>query len=229
MKKILIFPAVLLLLAGAVLPGIAAAVTDSRREVSYHPMQSVALELSPEQSLTPLEKLRLVQNVVDIDPSQASMTEEEVYAAAEAGMEPYINAGIFQWFQPDHQSAAPKLAVDPADPSRHLVCWTVTYISKQEPTQALLLDLDDKTGQILSITYDRNESFSMKGVWDRNIQTLEGFSDIFFSGLGMAVEEEYQLFEKHGGTSVARYVFPEGGQIDLYAEGGGAFYVVCWF
>ena len=228
MKKILIILAVLLLLAGAMLPGIAAAVMDSHAEASYRPMQSASLDISRETPLAALEKLRLVQNVVDIDASQAAMTEEEVFSAAEAGLQPYIDAGLFQWFQPDNQSAAAKLAVDPADPSHHLVCWTVTYISKQAPQRTLLLDIEDATGQILSISYNCYDSFTMEGVWERNKKTLDAFSAIFFSGLGMTAPE-YALLERDGGVSVARYVFPEGGQIDLYAEGGGAFYVVCWF
>ena len=228
MKKMLIFLALLLFLAGAMLPQIASAVMDSHPNVSYRPILSTALDISRETSLAPLEKLRLVQNVVDLDPSQASMTEEEAYAAAEAGIQPYIGAGLFQWFQPDRQSAAPKLAVDPADPSRHLVCWTVTYISKQEPQRSLLMDIEDGTGQILSISYNCYGSFTVEGVWERNQKALDGFSSIFFSGLGLTAPER-ELLERDGGVSVARYVFPEGGQIDLYAEGGGAFYAVCWF
>ena len=235
MKKLLITFTALLLLTGAMLPGIASAVLDRTAVPAYQPMRPVALELSEEVPPTALEKLRLISYVVDIDASQAAMTEEEVFAAAEAGMEPYVDAGLFQWFETDHQSAAAKLAVDPADPSRHLVCWTVTYISKPEQ-QTLVLDLDDETGQILSIRHDRYDSFSMEGVWERNQETLEAFSAIFFSGLGLTEEmagAEYQLLERDGGVSVAQYRFtedPQGGkQIDFYAEGGGGFYTVFWF
>ena len=236
MKKLLMALTALLLLAGAMLPGIASAVMDRHTEASYQPIHSVALDISRETPLTALEKLRLIQNVVDIDPSQATMTEAEVYAAAEAGMQPYIDAGLFQWFQPDHQSAVPKLAVDTADPSRHLVCWTVTYISKRAPNQTLLMDLDDETGQILGISHACYEEFSMDGVWERNQKTLDAFSAIFFSGLGLTEEAagaEYRLLERDGGVSVAQYRFMDdlavSPQIDFYAEGGGGFFTVFWF
>ena len=232
MKKILIALTAVFLAVIAALPVIVGAVMDSNAPVGYSPMQSVKLDISQNPKLSYLEKLHLFSytQAVDIQENQASMTEEEAISAAISAMQPYVDAGIFEWFEPDHHSAVPKLAVDTKDTSRYVVHWSVTFIHKKDPTQNLMLDIDDESGKILGIRYDRYTSFSMDGVWERNQAIMDAFTAIYFSQLGLteeAAQVEYQYLERDGGVSCAQYHFPEL-QIDFYVDGTGGFYVVFW-
>ena len=173
MKKLkmplLVLLATIMLAAFASLPAIAASVQDSTtvNHSGYGQMKSMELEFAEEKETLPMMgKLALLGHMecVDIDPSQASMTEEEVFAAAEASMEAYIDAGIFQWFDVTLRSAVPKLGVDLNDVNNYIVLWTVSFVDEVDQSCVLLLDIDDETGKILSIRYGVYDSYSMDGV-----------------------------------------------------------------
>lgn len=239
---ILILFTVILLIAGASLPAIAASVQDSTtvNHSGYGQMKSMELEFAEEKETLPMMgKLALLGHMecVDIDPSQASMTEEEVFAAAEASMEAYIDAGIFQWFDVTLRSAVPKLGVDLNDVNNYIVLWTVSFVDEVDQSCVLLLDIDDETGKILSIHYGVYDSYSMDGVWKHNKVIMDNFTDIYFSQLGMTEAKEYvesvdagvAYFQRDGGISSALYSFGDAvyGEINMefYVEGAGGFYL----
>lgn len=239
---ILILFTVILLIAGASLPAIAASVQDSTtvNHSGYSQMKSMELEFGEEKETLPMMgKLALLGHMesVNIDSSQASMTEKEVFRAAETLMADYENAGIFQWFDVTLRSATPKLGVDLNDPNNFLVYWTVSFINEKDQSCSLLLDIDDETGKILCIRYDVYDSYSMDGVWERNKTIMDAFTDVFFSQLGMTEAKEYaesiaagnEYFEVDGGISSVKYSFGDAlyGEIHVTfcVEGPGGFYL----
>lgn len=238
---ILILLTILLLIACASLPAIAAAVQDkaSVNNSGYSDMQSVELNLGEEKETLPMMgKLAMLGNmeVVNIDLSQASMTEEEVFTAVEAQMAAYEEAGIFQWFDVTLRSAVPKLGVDLDDANNFLVHWTVSFVNEDNPI-SLVLDIDDETGKILSLTYGVYDSFTMDGVWKRNKVIMDDFTDVYFTQLGLTEAAEYaestgtgyEYSERDGGVSSALYSFGDVtyGEItmEFYVEGPGGFYL----
>ena len=145
----------------AVLPRLTGAFYDDRLQgqSGSAPIQSVELELHDMDSDAPgymLRKLALERSMTDvpITSQQASMTEEEVIAAAQAGMEIYVDAGIFEWFDCTYQGADPYFGLEPSDKSRHMIFWSVVFTNENRPYQSLLLHIDDETGKIIYIKYE---------------------------------------------------------------------------
>ena len=172
-----------------------------------------------------MDKLSILRHAqpVDITHTQATMTQEAVFAAVEREMVRYEDAGIFQWFEITRQTAVPKLGIDINDVNHFLVYWTVTYINKTDPSRSLMVDLDDESGKILSIRYDVYDTYSMDGIWERNRATMDAFTEIYFSQLDV-IPPDYEYFERDGGVSSALYHFEELA-IEFFAEGAGGFYL----
>lgn len=246
MKKwkipLLILMTLALLAVFAALPVIAASVQDSATVNSsgFRQMQSLKLDFSQKKETLPmLAKLAMLGNMetIDIDPSQASMTEEEVFQAVESQLKDYEDAGIFQWFDVSVRGALPRLGIDLNNTNNFLVYWTVSYSSKDGDTRSLVVDIDDETGKILHISYYVYEPYSMDGVWERNQVVLDAFTDIYFSQIGLTDEAEYAesitsgftYYERDGGVScavcyLADAVYGKVG-LEFFAEGAGGFYL----
>ena len=224
MKKILVFLTGLLLLLGAILPRIVAAVQDDAilSRGGYSEITTIRLDFLER---TMMDKLSILSHAqpVDITRTQATMTQEAVFAAVEREMAMYEDAGIFQWFEITRLTAQPKLGIDVNDVNHYLVYWTVTYINKKDPNRSLVVDLDDESGKILSIRYEVYDTYSMDGVWERNRATMDAFTEIYFSQLDLT-PRDYEYFERDGGVSSALYHFEEFA-IEFFAEGAGGFYL----
>lgn len=238
----LTFLTILILVTCAMLPVIAAFVQDSStaNQSSHSEMKSMKLEINKHRETIPMVgKLSLLQNMetINIDPSQASMTEEEAFQAAQEQMEAYEDAGIFQWFDVTHRFAEPRLGIDLKDANNFLVYWTVSFVNEDGQGQWLNLDIDDETGKILCIYYGVHGSYSMDGVWQRNKIIMQEFTDIYFTQLDLTVAKEFALSsesgysysERDGGVSSALYSFWDAtyGEISLefYVEGPGGFFL----
>ena len=224
MKKALIFLTVLLLLLGGGMPWIVSAVQDNAllHHSGYRDIDAIQLDFA-ERSMADKLSLLSHSHPVDITHTQATMTQEAVFAAVEREMAQYEDAGIFRWFETTRQTAVPKLGIDVNDVNRFLVYWTVTYINKKDPSRSLMVDLDDETGKILSIRYEVYDTYSMDGVWERNRATMDAFTEIYFSQLDVT-PPDYEYFERDGGVSSALYRFEEF-EIAFFAEGAGGFYL----
>lgn len=237
---LLILLAAALLAACAALPAVAAAVQDRSavNHSGFSGLKSVKLELhEKDETLPMLGKLACLRNMasVNIAPIQASMTEEEAIAAAEAAMVLYEEAGIFQWLDLTCLSAVPKLSMDPEDASEFIMYWTVTFVGETDGGPSLLLDVDDDTGKILCISYAVYGSYTMDDVWERNAGILDAFTDIYFSQLGLTEAAQqvistgtgYKYFERDGECSSAQYSFSDTvyGEINLEfsVDGAGGF------
>lgn len=224
MKKALIFLTILLVLLGGGMPWIVSAVQDNAllHHSGYCDIDAIQLDFS-ERSMADKLSLLSRSQPVDITHTQATMTQEEVFAAVEREMAQYEDAGIFQWFEITRRTAQPKLGIDVNDVNHYLVYWTVTYINKTDPSRSLMVDLDDESGKILSIRYEVYDTYSMDGVWDRNRATMDAFTEIYFSQLDVT-PPNYEYFERDGGVSSALYRFEEFA-IEFFTEGAGGFYL----
>ena len=176
----------------AVLPQLAGVLYDDmfRGQSGSSPIQSVELELHDMDSDAPgymLRKLALErsQTSVPITPQQASMTEEEVIAAAQAGMEIYVDAGIFEWFDCTYQGAEPYFGLEPSDKNRHMIFWSVVFTNENPPYQSLLLHIDDETGKIIYIKYEDNGTTREFANAEAAEQLLDRFIHAFLSPLSL--------------------------------------------
>lgn len=206
-----------LLLLFACLPGIIAAVSDFQagKRPACRDIRSVRLDISQDGPLSFQDKLSLLKDaqVVDLDQSQATMTEAEVEEAVTVFLQNCESAGVIEPFVPTRLSMQPKLVYDYYDPSSYLVVWSVTILSKKEPNRFLLLDVDDETGVILSISYNVSRSFPMEGVWERNKAVMDRFVSLYFDQLGIPEvtaappDTGFAYKEVDGGVSEAVYTF----------------------
>lgn len=181
---------VLLIAALALLPQAVASVSDTmaNEKPGTASIQSIELELrgDDQQPGYMMRKLALEQwmTTVPIKSDEASMTEDEVYAAVEAGMEPYVQANIFEWFDFTYRAAEPYFGLDPYDKSNYMVFWGVTLVNESAPYQSLFLHIDDETGKILCIKYETYADDRFNYYYpEKQRLMMEGFVDAFLSPL----------------------------------------------
>lgn len=248
MKKLKL-PALILLTLGllilfALLPKLISSALDIsyRKKPSYSDMHSIKINMNTEQrALSTLEKLAFLSIAETANASQDQMTmdESKVKDAVYAFIQQCEAAGIFQMFEPSTVSMQPKLLYDLSDPSRHILVWTVTMLYKGDPSQRLLLDVDDETGHILCISYANYQKYVMDGVWERNRTVVAAITDLYFSQLGLLditgeIENSatdtgsyYTYKEVDGGVTEVIYVFdsPSFGKvlIEFTVDGAGGF------
>ena len=192
----LIFGTLGLLALFALLPKIVSSIMDNQEKdsPSYTDLIPIQLDITTERNRIPvLDKLAILSRskAIDITQDQMTMNEDAVTDAVSAFLYQCEAAGIFQPFEPSTVSMQPKLLYDLTDPAKHIFVWTVTMLYKKEPNQVLRMDVDDETGQILSITYGNYQEYTMDGVWERNKTVVDAITDIYFSQLGL-----YEVAEK---------------------------------
>ena len=182
-----------LIIVGAYLPRIAAAVEDwmNNEKSNFAPMQSVQLEFRDNEQQNAaymLRKLALENNMntIPITPKEATMTEEEVYEAAMEGMEAYSDLGIFRWFKDTYRNAEPYLAIDPDDADNFIIFWAVNIVKEDKPYYNLFLHLDDETGKILYIDYVNYDTENYMFMPEDQRRSMEGFTDTYFHQLGLS-------------------------------------------
>ncbi|MBQ8238301.1 MAG: hypothetical protein IJZ39_09170 [Oscillospiraceae bacterium] len=240
LKNALILLLTLALLGfGASLPQIAASVMDleTASQSGSQDMASIALEMGEEKpSLSTAGKIELLRRgqMISITEREAAMTTADVNAAVETAMAEYIEAGIFDWFDYTAWIALPKLCIDPGAPDHYGIFWTVTVVNDNDPYQNLVVDVDDETGKIFSIRYDRYCEFSLDGVWTRNAATMDAFVHIYLRQLGILDEQENvepnidygELDEEvlYGGLFFENAEYGRTA-IEFYVTGSGSFWV----
>ena len=231
---------VVLLLLCAALPKFVSLIIDikSGQSPSYTDMATVQLDLSSNSSFTTTDKLALMctAEATNISPDQMTMTEDDVHAAVTAFLKQLESSGIFSGFEPTVLSIQPKLMFNLSDSSQHIAVWTVSFTCDDEPYQSLLLDVDDETGQILSVSYNIYQSYEMETVWEHNAVVLRILAEVYFSQLGLGegmnvaainTEQIYDYNEVDGGVTEAVYMFesPLFGEfyIQFTVDGAGGF------
>lgn len=227
---ILLLMMALLLTAGAVLPGIVAAVQDDEKagEVGYSPIQSIELKLTEERETLPmLGKLSLLnEGLYSISEDEASMTQEDVREAVERELAPYYEWEMipYNWKDPTF-IATPYLAYGAENDAMYCIFWEVAVYCDAENPFSLNLYVDDDTGKILWLHFDSGSSLE---IYDQQ-SYLELFHQIYFDSLGMTESaqfwEENELVEdisqNSGAISAVRYTFGD----MIYGEINIEFYV----
>ena len=195
----------LVLIAGmALLPKGIAGISDYLNDAKpgTASMDTVELTVYSHQTDEPgymLRKLALYQNMttLPISQDQAKMSEEEVLTAALDGMNPYVDAKIFEWFEYAFFSAEPYLGVDPENQSNNSVFWGVQFTREEKPYRNLFLHIDDETGRILYLSYETYGPDADKYSGPENQRLMmEPFVDAFFRPLKLTASEmsEYKNF-----------------------------------
>lgn len=208
---------VLLLMGGvfvcfAGLPWLAAQFSDDLLRGGAAQIQAVELVLNDADPDAPgymLRKLALECSMTDvpITPQQASMTEEEVIAAARVGMDIYVDVGIFEWFDYTYQGAEPYFAIDPSDKSHQMIFWSVVFTNEESPYGCLLLHIDDETGRIIYISYE-DYGISREFVNAEATESMmDGFIHAFLSPLSLLPSQVWMYEDLEGTVSqqIMRY------------------------
>lgn len=225
----------LALIAGfALLPKGIAIVSDflSNGKPGTTSMDTVELTVYSDQTDAPgymMRKLALEQRMttIPIEPEQAAMTEEEVQNAALEGMEAYVDAGIFEWFEYTFFSAEAYLCMDPEDQSNNSVLWGVQFCREEKPYQNLFLHIDDETGSILYLSYETYGPDAGKYYEPEDQRRMmEDFVDAFFRPLNLTTEQtsNYKNYNRieaaKDGTAddwaIASYVYDDAVYGDVY-------------
>ena len=87
----------------------------------------------------------------------------------------------------------PYIGIDPADKSKNIIFWAVTFTVKKSPYHQLFLHIDDETGKILYMEYETDGPDQFNYYYPDNQRLMmEGFVDSFFGPLNLA---SHQLSE----------------------------------
>lgn len=160
LRVFLLLLTALCLIGGAMLPRVVAQVTDRLEtdQVVYGQMQSVQLEFQEDETLTAVKKLALVRsgNGVEVSESFPRMTRAEVLAAVDAALEPYIDAGLIRWNSEPKAVCTARLLFDEGF-GWYGYFWEVYLNCELSPYEALILQMDDETGQVITIYYTAEE------------------------------------------------------------------------
>ncbi len=232
---VLILTTLSLLILFALLPKLISSVLDIRLSQTPAYSDIFSFNLSADRrKYTAADKLALLGSAetANATQNQMAMDEGEVNDSVYAFMQQCEAAGIFQMFEPSTVSMQPKLLYDLSDSSKHILVWTVTMLYKGEPSQSLLLDVDDETGQILCVKYNIYQPYVMDGVWERNKTVIDTLTNLYFSELELSEAANSALgngafSQVDGGVTEVVYTFdsPAFGRVhmQLTADGAGGF------
>ena len=142
------------------------------------------------------------------------MNEQQVRAAVEAGLQPYIEAGIARNFKSWEFDATPYVAISWQDASHWFLFWDVSLIDvSDESQQSLTVTVDDETGKFLMLQYFDPYAKKDLQLWDENYLPLNLFSQIWLEQAGLrdrarlvtSDPESQQVQGMHPGMRVAVY------------------------
>ena len=194
---LLILLTVALLIAGANLPRIIAAVQDGNmvNHFSFGEMDSISLDFSepdagePETSSSLLEKLALIRDgsFYDIPPDNYTISQSDIEEIVKAGLAPYYDVNLIPEDWRDCEvSALPYMVYSSTPISNYGILWVVT-IHWPQSGDNLELYVDDETGRILYLHYNTTRSLDL--YTDRGY--LIGLSNAYFTSTGISEILEY--------------------------------------
>lgn len=185
MKNVLVLSgSVALLILIAYLPKMAAAMQDKEilTQPQYESMQSVQLEIR--ENLSALGKLALVRNMssgnnIEISKEEALMSVEEVNAAVDKALAPYISAGLIQPFEESYREWRPLWMWDDENLEINGIVWEGYIVGEQDGYHVVNVLIDDETGNLLFIQYNSNYALE----YSMQEEFLSKFCEIYFGSL----------------------------------------------
>lgn len=182
---------VALLISFAFLPALSGALQDAgvEKTVFQRPVHSIAPYISENgTALSFLDKLRIFQKseFSAFVPALASVDEQRVRAAVEAGVQPYAEAGVACGFEGWEFHAVPYVAISLQDAARGILFWDVGLVEAgDDRMRSLNVIVDDETGKFLALHYyDPNISPDWQ-LWDEKCLPLSRFSEIWLEQAGL--------------------------------------------
>lgn len=191
MFPLLLLLTVLLLISFTFLPALAGMLQDVgvEKTVSNRPLHSIVPYISENGSgLLVSDKLKILQEseISSIVPAMASMTEEQVRTTVEAGLLPYVEAGIVRTFESWECQVTPNVAISWQDASHWFLFWDVYLVDTSGDTpRSLTVTVDDETGKFLMIHYFDPSAVEEWQLWDENCLPLDQFAQIWLEQAGL--------------------------------------------
>ena len=196
-NSLMVLLAICIIVGCAVLP---AAVTEfqdkfSWEQLKYDQISSIELDFSQKETGLPtLGKLELLQDCVAMErlESEASKTKEEILAALEAGLQPYIDQNLL----PDDDgltvaSVIPTLVYNPEDPTENMMLWCIELTNPEETYSYVSAIVDDESGHILALDFHSDGDFMLGQDWESFCIHL---AETFFSALELEFPSEDWLY-----------------------------------
>lgn len=191
---LLVVAALCALVIGACLPTLAVKMYDSAdlESVSYLEKEPVQLTLRQDtrEPLSDAQKLMLLcsGSSLFIPEQQAQMTLEEVQAAAEKALQPYLEQGLLRPADcEDFYSIAPQLRYFSSDPKLYNIVWHVGYGSH------IGMILDDETGKLLDMNYVAENAYEAA-----ELPLPQTLSDVFLGGLDLLTNAGWSCGQTEG-------------------------------
>ncbi len=179
------------IVAGGLLPVITAKVQDSvsNGTIHYDTMQEIRLNL---RELSMIDKLFLVNQstIIGISEGKTNLTPADVKQLVFYELQPYVQQGLMEDNLSDFSfECRPDLHYVIGVTEMSNVFWHVTMERISKKSQRLELDIDDKTGKIITITYEYAPSLWEEWQYD---ELLTDFYTIYFNRLGLKPDEGYR-------------------------------------
>lgn len=179
-----------LLTVGAYLPRLAARAQDRTvmDRIRYDPISDVQLQIR--EGLNGMEKLALMTKLssnIELFRESASMSEEQVNAAAAKALEPYVAAELMEPWETWDVDWRILLVGDSADLQFNGIVWSGAIAMDSQGGSLADVIIDDETGRLLYVNYG-----SQRTIEDPDqALLLDRFAEIFFHGLEIT---DYQHF-----------------------------------
>lgn len=184
---LLILFTVMILVACASLPAIAASVQDSAtvNYSGYSDMESLKLDFSGERGRMPLlGKLALIRdgNFYTVSPSATVIRQSEIEYVVQDGLALYYEAELIPYNWVNYEfSPVPYLVSSPLDVEDYAILWVVS-IHWPESGDVLELYVDDDTGLILYLHFSGYSELETYTAWGY----LDALSNAYFESTGIS-------------------------------------------
>ena len=182
---LLVLLTIALLIAGANLPALAAAIQDKAivNHADFGEMESLKLDFSDSEVAPLLQKLALLRDgsFYTVSPSKTRIQHSEIEELVKGGLALYYQDELIPYnWQGYEFSAVPHLVYNDADKDTYAVFWVVS-IHWLETRDNLSLYVDDETGLILYLHYNTANS--------PDVYTAQGYLDVlsnaYFTSAGI--------------------------------------------
>lgn len=183
---VLVLITIALLIVGASLPAIAAAVQDQTivNHSSFGDMEALKLDFSDPEATPLLQKLALLRDgsFYTVSPSKTRIRQSGIEQLVKDGLALYYQDELIPYNWDNYEfSAVPHLVYNDADKDTYAIFWVVS-IHWPDTGDNLSLYVDDETGLILYLHYSTASTL--------DVYTAQGYLDVlsnaYFASTGIS-------------------------------------------